>query len=111
MTYPFAMVCQFITRTKTGTDGLGNPVYVDGASVSVPGCLLAPGGSTETLGNQDTTDDQPTLYVPNGAPVPTAIDVVVHPTAGRFEVDGSPDVWPATAGGYSIVVRLRQVTG
>lgn len=110
MTYPFAMTCTFITRTVTGQDADGNDTYTD-TPVSVPGCLFAPGASSETLGNQDTVVDQPSLYVPTGSPVPNVIDAVVVPGFGQFEVDGSPNQWPANPTGYSIVLKLKQVTG
>lgn len=105
------VTCTFITRTKTGTrDALGNDQYAP-SDVAVAGCLFAPGGGAETLGNQDTVVDTPTLYAPTGAPVPAVIDAVVVPGVGQFEVDGSPSVWPANATGFSIVIKLRAVAG
>lgn len=105
------VTCTFITRTKSGVDADGNDAYTS-SSASVGGCLFAPGGSTETLGNQDTVVTQPSLYVPTGTVLPSPIDAVVVPVAGQFEVDGTPQSWPSDAGtGYSIVIKLRQVTG
>lgn len=114
MTYPFGFTCTFITRTLTGQDADGNDVYTD-VPVPVPGCVFAPGGSTETLGNQDTVTDQPTVYAPTGTAV-DAVSAVTIPGFGTYEVDGSPNFWPANPmTGWqppnSVVVKLKQVTG
>lgn len=104
------VTCIFITRTVTGIpDADGNDVFST-SSVAVPGCLFAPGGGSETLGNQDTVVDQPTLYVPTGTVVPSPIDAVMV-MGLTYEIDGSPNSWPSNPTGYSIVIRLRAVTG
>lgn len=104
------MICTFITRTRTGVDADGNDVYTP-SSVAVAGCLFAPGGSVETLGNQDTVVTQPTLYVPTGTVIPSVIDAIAVPGNGTLEVDGVPQSWPANPTGYSIVIKLRAVLG
>lgn len=104
--------CIFITRTVVPDvyDDDGNDTYTE-TPVPVGGCLFAPGGSTETLGNQDTVVTNPTLYVPTGVTVPQVIDAIQVPGVGEFEVDGSPSVWPANPTGWSIVIKLRAVSG
>lgn len=101
--------CTFISRTISGQDADGNDEYTT-VSTSVPGCLFAPGPSAETLGNQDTVTDQPTLYAPTGTAV-NAIDAVIVPGFGMYEVDGSPNVWPGNPTGFGVVVKLRAVSG
>lgn len=103
-----------IKGTPTGVDADGNDEYTPTPLV-VPGCVYAPGGSTETLGNQDTVVTQPTLYVPAGT-VLGVIDQAVIPGVGTFDVDGDPQDWPAhPVTGWqpsnSVVVRLKGTTG
>lgn len=120
MTAPFGFTCTFITRTPSGTDPTGNTTYTN-VSRSVPGCMYAPGSSSETmgdrltLGTQDTVVTKPTLYAPAGTVV-GSVDRVTVPGFGTFEVDGDPQVWPAhPRTGWlpsnPVVVHLRQVTG
>lgn len=106
--------CTFITRTVTSTDADGNDVHTD-TPLAVPGCVFAPGGSTETLGNQDTVVEQPTVYAPTGTRV-DSLSAVTVPGFGTFEVDGTPSAWPphpftGRQPANSVVVKLRAVTG
>lgn len=114
MTATFGFTCTFITRTITGTDADGNDVYGN-TSVLVPGCMFAPGVTSEILGSQDTVIDQPTVYAPTGTPV-NSLSAVTVPGYGTFEVDGSPDQWPphprtGWQPSNSVVVKLKAVTG
>lgn len=103
-----------IKGTPTGADADGNDTYTTTNRV-VPGCVYAPGGSVEVLGNQDTVTTQPTVYAPTGT-VLGAIDQAIVPGYGTFEVDGLPQAWPRhPQTGWlppnSVVVRLKNVTG
>lgn len=106
--------CTFVTRTVTGTDADGNDVTTD-TTVAVPGCVFAPGASTEVLGNQDTVVDQPVLYAPTGTVV-TAVSAVIVPGFGTYEVAGNPNAWPANPftgrqPAVSVEIKLRAVVG
>lgn len=114
MTLPFGLTVTLVRNTKSGVDADGNDVYT-ATNVKVPGCAFAPAGSVETLGNQDTVTSTPQLYLPSGTVV-AAIDQIIIPTQGTFEVDGEPADWgshPMTGWTPSnnIVLKLRQVTG
>lgn len=115
MSAPFTLTVTFHTRVASGVDAYRNVTYST-TDVSVDGCVFAPGGSTEILGNRDTVLDQPTLYCPAVAAAQTAVDSVTVPGFGDFEVDGRPDAYPVNPwSGWlpdqSVVVKLRAVTG
>lgn len=100
------------SRVKSGTDSYGNDVYTPTNS-TVDG-IFAPGGSVEQLQGQDVVTDQPTVFLPTGTAV-AAVDAV---TVGgqRFEVDGTPNVWPPNPftgwlPEFSVQVKLKRVTG
>lgn len=79
-------------------------------------CTYAPGASTEAAdGQSDQVVTQPTIYAPLGVPV-TAVDQIVVPGVGTFEVDGTPEVWPANPFSNRtpprpVVIRLKAVAG
>jgi hypothetical protein len=100
--------------SPTGQDQYGNDTYTP-VETTVPGCLFAPGGSTETVNGQDVVVTQPTVYAPTGTPV-TAYDKAIVTGYGTFDVDGKPQAWPPSPfSGWqprnSVVIRLREVQG
>lgn len=111
----FGLTVQFITKGQpTGRDGDGNSTYTP-ATFAVPGCVFAPGGSTELVQGQDLVIDQPTVYAPTGTAV-GAPDSVIVPGYGTFDVDGAPQVWPPhPMTGWqppnSVVIKLKDVSG
>lgn len=112
---PFGLTITFVTKgPKTGRDGDGNSTYTP-TSQDVPGCMFAPGGSTELVQGQDQVTDQPTIYAPTGTNV-GAPDSVIVPGFGTYEVDGLPQAWPphprtGWQPSNSVVVKLKRVSG
>jgi hypothetical protein len=104
-TFPFRD--QHVTFTvvrPASTDKYGDPVG-DPTEHDIPGCLAAPGNTTEATTTGDTVLADVTLYAPAGADI-TASD------KGRigsvpYEVIGRPRVWLDRG----VEVPLRQVTG
>jgi hypothetical protein len=111
----FSFTVSFITNgAPTGKDDLGNDTYSP-TTQSVPGCMFAPGGSTEDVQGRDQVTDQPTVYAPTGTAV-GAPDSVIVPGYGEYKVDGKPAAWPAhPRTGWqpsnSVVIKLKAVTG
>ncbi|GAA3750872.1 hypothetical protein [Micromonospora maritima] len=89
-------------------DGFGDPLPGSGDTFEIPGCLFAPGPTTEVLdgANQVLTDGA--IYAPPGAP---STDVKagdkVRVRADLYEVDGKPQDW----GSAGVVILLRLITG
>jgi hypothetical protein len=112
---PFTFTVTFLTKGEpTGKDGYGNDTYTPTPTV-VPGCVFAPGGSTESVQGQDRVIDQPTVYAPTGTPA-TAYDQATVPGYGTCDVDGKPGAWPPNPfTGWqppnSVVIKLKAVTG
>lgn len=100
--------------TPTGRDARGNDMFTP-VSTDVAGCLFAPATSSEVTLGGDTVTTPATVYAPTGTEV-SAIDQIDVPGYGLFEVDGTPEVWPANPfTGWqpprNVVIRLKQVTG
>lgn len=108
--FAFPESATIVTRTKSGTDSDGNPIWVD-ASTAVTGAF-APAGSTELVQGQDTVITNPTFYLSAGSPVPTATDQLTV-RGVRYEIDGEPEVYmnPFTGTRPGAVLRLNSVTG
>lgn len=122
--------CALVSRTVTGQDSMGSDTY--GETVTMTAGVFAPGGSAESVAGQDQVTTQPTEYLPADVS-PTAYDYLVPDVlvdgsgapvldgngqvqGTRYEVDGDPEVWPASPfSGWRpdlpVVVRLRRVTG
>jgi hypothetical protein len=102
----------WVQRTVTGTDAYGNDLYGE-TTVSV-GAVFAPGSSSELIQGQDTVLTHPSLYLPLSSPPAPTDRVVVDGVT--YDVDGKPEVWPASPltgwqPDYPVVVRLLNVTG
>jgi hypothetical protein len=99
-----------LTRTKSGTDALGNDVYMTVSTV-VDHCIFDPGGSVELVQGQDMLTTTPMLYLPAGTTVGPIDAVTVNGIT--YEVDGSPNnyVSPFTGWPAGIAVKLKAVTG
>lgn len=115
MTFPFGLTATLVTLGEpTGRDARGNDTYTP-TETSVGGCGFAPATSVENDQGQTQVSTPATLYMPTGTDV-SAIDRVTVPGYGTFEVNGTPQVWPAhPMTGYvfphSVVVTLKKVTG
>jgi hypothetical protein len=101
-----------VQRVKTGADAYGNDVWAE-TPVSVD-AVFAPGSSSELIQGQDTVLTHPSLYLPTDSPPAPTDRVTVDGVI--YDVDGQPDVWPASPftgrqPDYPIVVRLLNVTG
>lgn len=102
----------WVQRTVTGRDDHGNDVYTE-TDVSVD-AVFVPGSSSELVQGQDTVLTHPTLYLPADPPPAPTDRVVVNGVT--YDVDGTPQMWPASPftgwqPDYPVVVRLLNVTG
>lgn len=124
-------VAAVVRRTQTGTDAYNIPVYGETFTVINP-ALYWPGGSSESLNQQDQVQWHDTLCLPAGTDV-AAIDAVIpqvtvaadgapvldsdgNPQGDRYEITGQPAVWPANPfsgerADFPIVLQLTRVTG
>jgi hypothetical protein len=89
----------------TGRDAFGDPLPGTPAEHDIPGCLFAPGPSTENNTAAQQVDTDATVYAPPGADV-LATDRV-RARGNLFDVVGDPQVW----GRAGVVIVLRKVTG
>lgn len=113
MTAPFGETVTLLSRTVTGRDGDGNDLYTV-VETPVPGSVFAPFGGTELIQGQDTTIQNPTVYLGDPEVVPKATDRVRRSNGEVYEVDGQPQVYPPnpfTGERVGAVVRLERVTG
>lgn len=98
----------------------GDPAGIPN-EVLLPGCTVAPAGSTELQELSDIVTSDLDLYGPPGIPVREIDQIRLpedSPWKGVYDVIGRPQVWtgdPFGDGGSAdldgIVVRLRQVAG
>lgn len=87
-------------------DAFGDQVAGSTTQIAVPGCLVAPGHSTETLVAADTVASDMTVYAPAGTPEIRPTDRAL--VAGKeYTVAGDPQDW----GSAGLVIALRRVTG
>ncbi len=99
-------------RPNSTTDAHGNEVadWTDPAEVEVPGCLFAPGTTSEDNLTRTATVAQPTLYAPVGADIATGDRVVVR--GNEYDVDGVPGDWRGIGGTLGgLEVPLKVVAG
>ena len=98
------------TRGVVGQDGDGNDVYGDVPTATTG--AFAPAGSTELVQGQQTVLTHDTIYLEDGAPVPSATDQITA-RGSRYDIDGTPDVLHNPFTGYEPgpVLRLVKVTG
>lgn len=75
------------------------------SEVTVPGCSVQPGGSTEDNEARQNVEIRWTVYAPGGTPG-TARSAVRY--AGTvYAIDGEPARWPSPTGGLdNVVFRL-----
>lgn len=93
-------------RPQLADDGHGNlePDWtLTPSSLSITGCLVAPGGTVEDNTNRSGVLIQWTVYAP-GAPDVVASDAIEY-EGTRYAVDGEPARWGNT------VVALRRWEG
>lgn len=108
-TFPFPETAQILTETVTGQDGDGNDVTTP-TEVEVKGAF-APAGSTELIQGEDVVISNPTFYLADGEPVPSATDRM-RVRGVVYLVDGKPQTFhnPFTSYEPGAVVRLENVT-
>lgn len=109
-TFPFAETFTIVSRTVTSQDADGNDVYSD-TEMSTTGAF-APEGSSELIQGQNTVLTHPTIYLSNGAPVPSPTDKI-RARGILYDIDGEPQVFhnPFTGEEPGPVLRLLRVTG
>jgi hypothetical protein len=109
-TFTFPETFTIHTRGVTGTDSDGNDVYGDTDTTTTG--AFAPAGSTELVQGQNTVLTHPTIYLDDGAPVPSSTDQVTV-RGVRYDIDGQPQVFHNPFTGYEpgAVVKLLKVTG
>lgn len=86
-------------------DTFGDPLPGPAVEVLVPGCLFAPGATTENLVAAMQVNADATVYAPPGTDVRPADQVRVR--GDVYDVAGKPQDW----GRAGVVILLRQVTG
>lgn len=108
-TFPFAESFTILTETVTSQDSDGNDVRT-ATEVATRGAF-APEGSTELIQGENIVLTHPTVYLEDGAPVPTAADKM-RVRGLLYDVDGEPSVFlnPFTGTQPGPVVRLLKVT-
>lgn len=89
----------------TGRDRFGDPKPGTATEFDVPGCLFAPGPSTEYALAANQVDTDATIYAPPGTAV-LATDRI-RARGDLYSVVGMPQVW----GSFGVVIVLRLVTG
>lgn len=90
-----------------GRDDYGQRTVGAAVETPVDGCMVAPAGSAETGGQwAATVASMWTVYLPDGAPTPTAEDRV-RVRGVLCQVVGDAQVWP----GSGSVVTCRSTTG
>ncbi|MBQ1047856.1 hypothetical protein KBX50_05205 [Micromonospora sp. C51] len=88
-----------------GRDAFGDPLPGTAIETLVPGCLFAPGPSTENQIAAMQVDSDATIYAPPGVDVRPTDRIRVRGEV--YEVAGKPQDW----GRAGVVILLRQVTG
>ncbi|SFO82472.1 hypothetical protein SAMN05421810_10180 [Amycolatopsis arida] len=94
-----------------GTNRYGDPLPP--TEHDIPGCVLAPAGSTEQTDRADQVTTRMTVYAGLDADV-LATDRVVLPDGTRWAVIGEPQRYrsPFTPGASGVcVINLERVTG
>lgn len=116
MTSPFTPSDQhgqtvtFVHRQLTGEDQYGNDVYGK-TNVDVPGCVVAPGNTSENFqGTLQITSDV-TVYTPAGTTVDLPVDQMII-NGVTYNVVGNPNNWssPWTGTGSFQQVEGKLVT-
>jgi hypothetical protein len=111
----FAHGCTITVHRSGGTDRYGNPL--PGTNHEVPGCAVAPSGSSEVTGGQATVLDKDTVYAPYDADVQPHDEIEIPPgqplAPGRYQVEGTPARWksPFTGREFGTVIQLTQAEG
>lgn len=88
-----------------GRDRFGDPRSGTAIEHDIPGCLIAPGPSTENLDAANQVDTHLSVYAPSGADI-TATDQV-RVRGELYQVVGQPRRWAGTG----VEIALRRVTG
>ena len=88
-----------------GRNAFGDPQPGSAVEFDVPGCLVAPGTSTEPGFADNQVDTDAAVYAPPASDFRATDQVRVR--GDVYNVVGKPQVWA----GFGVVVGLRQVTG
>lgn len=101
-----------VRATTGGLDAFKQPITTGSTEVDIPGGILAPGGSTETVeAGRQTVETVATLYFRNTWPDIVESDQL-RVDGELYNVDGEPQKWQAQRGGVGgLVVRLSRVGG
>lgn len=99
---------QTVTRVRpTGRDAFGDPVTGTADEVDIPGCLFAPGGSSESAPgeNANSVGTSGTLYAPSGSDILNTDQLLIRDDL--YDITGTPQAW----GTSGLVVEVRRNTG
>ena len=105
-----AQTVSIVRRSAVATDDYGLDTYSQ-TTTTVAGCLVAPGGSSDTSEtNRDPSDDALTIYLPAGT-VTQAGDLFIVGDA-TYERDGRADSWFDPNGWpVGVVVNVKRRLG
>lgn len=117
MTFPYGETLTIITRTKTGVDDYGDPIYTDSTITAIG--AISPAIGIETLGSGDQTSIEPRASFMGAeadrvSAVLTSTSAIARADGKTFEVDDEPlgtVVNPFTGWRAGITVPLKRVTG
>ncbi|PKW15930.1 hypothetical protein [Saccharopolyspora spinosa] len=108
---PEGLAGQVLTVSRpAGTNRYGDPLPP--TEHEIPGCVLAPGGSTEDTDSADQVTARMTVYTGPEADV-LATDRIVLPDGTHWAVTGGPQRYlsPFVPGSGVCVINLERVTG
>lgn len=105
-----AQTIQIVRRSAVATDDYGLDTY-EQTTLTVTGCLVAPGGSTDTTeANRNPADDALTLYLPVGT-VTQAGDLFIV-GGNTYKRDGRADEWSNPNGTpVGVVINVKRQLG
>lgn len=95
----------FTVIRPVGKDRFGDPLPGTPQEFLLPGCLFAPGPSTEPGFLSQQVDTDGAVYAPPRSDVRPSDQMLVH--GDLYQVVGKPQVW----GSFGTVIALRLVTG
>ena len=109
---PGAETVTITRRSAAATlDDFGQPVYTE-TTITVDGCLFAPGNGSEPVDPQrDPVDTKGTLYLPSGTQVAAGDVFGIRGT--QFVKDAPAQVWLSPFAGLDagVVINVRQRNG
>ena len=97
-----------ITRLRPpGLDLMGDALPGTAGELDIPGCLFAPGGSSESAPGENAAQVTSfgTVYAPAGTDITNTDQLRIR--GHVFDITGTPQSWGTTG----LVVEVRRITG